>query len=393
MAVNTMTFEQISTVMNQLYKMVTGQNAQSMVTTADFVTVGQKLMLGGLDPVLGAISQVLGRSIFGSDRPYVGKLAGLQRSVQEYGYVTRKLNISDKDFEDSDAFQLTDGQSVDMYVVNKPNVLQMNFYGQTVIDKTITIFRTQLKNAFRSPDELGSFLAMVMQNANDMIEQKRETLLRMTLANLVGGKIAANNGIIHALTEYNAETGLTPPLTATTVKDPSNWPEFVKWLHARMADISRMFTERTGLYQIQVTGNYVSHHTPVGDQYIFMLSQYLNAIKSRVLSGVYNDDWIKFAYTEEMSFWQSPDQVDEINVTPVYLDGTTGNLITAAAPVNQDKIIAVIMDRDAAGLTVFDEETAQTPYNVKGKYWNVNFSAIARYWNDFMEKCAVVILD
>jgi hypothetical protein len=124
-----------------------------------------------------------------------------------------------------------------------------------------------------------------------------------------------------------------------------------------------------------------------------MLSQYLNAIKSRVLSGVYNDDWIKFAYTEEMSFWQSPDQVDEINVTPVYLDGTTGNLITAAAPVNQDKIIAVIMDRDAAGLTVFDEETAQTPYNVKGKYWNVNFSAIVRYWNDFMEKCAVVILD
>lgn len=390
MAVNTLSFEQIATVMNQLYKMVTGQQAQAMVTTSDFVTVAQKTLLNGYDPVLGAISQIVGRTIFGSDRPYVGKLAGLQRSEQEYGYITRKLSISDKDFSNSEAFTLTDGQSVDMYKVNKPNVLQMNFYGQTIIDKDITIFRTQLKNAFRSPDELGSFISMVMQNANDMIEQKAETLRRMTLANLVGGKIAANNGVIHVLTEYNTETGLS--LTATSVKDPANWGEFVKWLHAKMADVSRMFTERTGLYQIQVTGNYVSHHTPVEDQRIFMLSPYINAIKSRVLSGTYNDDFLKFAYTEEVSFWQSPDNIDAINVTPVYLTAN-GTLTTAQTAVSQQDIIAVMMDRDAAGLTMMDEETSQTPYNTKGKYWNINFSSIARYWNDFMEKCAVFVLD
>ena len=241
MAVNTMTFEQISTVMNALYKMVTGQNAQSMVTTADFVTVAQKTLINGYDPVLGAITQLVGRTIFGTDRPYEGKLRGLQRSVQEYGYITRKLSISDKDFEDSEAFQLTDGQSVDMYVVN--------FYGQTLIDKTVTIFRTQLKNAFTGPDQLGSFLAMVMQNMSDMIEQKRETLLRMTLANLVGGKIAAGQDVIHVLTDYNSYIGASPALDAQTVRDPANWPGFVKYLHSRMADVSRMFTERTGLYQ------------------------------------------------------------------------------------------------------------------------------------------------
>lgn len=390
MAVNTLSFEQIATVMNQLYKMVTGQQAQAMVTTSDFVTVAQKTLLNGYDPVLGAISQIVGRTIFGSDRPYVGKLAGLQRSEQEYGYITRKLSISDKDFSNSEAFTLTDGQSVDMYKVNKPNVLQMNFYGQTIIDKDITIFRTQLKNAFRSPDELGSFISMVMQNANDMIEQKAETLRRMTLANLVGGKIAANNGVIHLLTEYAADTGVT--LTSTTVKDPANWGDFVKWLHAKMADVSRMFTERTGLYQIQVTGNYVSHHTPVEDQRIFILSPYINAIKSRVLSGTYNDDFLKFAYTEEVSFWQSPDNIDAINVTPVYL-AANGTLTTAQNAVSQNDIVAVMMDRDAAGLTMMDEETSQTPYNTKGKYWNINFSSIARYWNDFMEKCAVFVLD
>jgi hypothetical protein len=231
---------------------------------------------------------------------------------------------------------------------------------------------------------------MVMQNANDMIEQKAETLRRMTLANLVGGKIAANNGIIHVLTEYNTETGLS--LTATTVKDPANWGDFVKWLHAKMSDVSRMFTERTGLYQIQVTGNYVSHHTPVEDQRIFILSPYINAIKSRVLSGTYNDDFLKFAYTEEVSFWQSPDNIDAINVTPVYL-AANGTLTTAQTAVSQQDIVAVMMDRDAAGLTMMDEETSKTPYNTKGKYWNINFSSIVRYWNDFMEKCAVFVLD
>lgn len=390
MAVNTLSFEQIATVYNQLYKMVTGQTLQGGVTTANFVTVGQKILMTGYDPVISAISQVLGRTIFGSDRAYTGKLSGIERSEQEYGYITRKLNISDSDFEDSEAFTLTDGQSVDMYKVHMPKVLQLNFYGQTVIDKDVTIFRTQLKNAFRSPGELGSFISMVLQNANDMIEQKRETLRRMTLANLAGGKIAAAKDVIHVLTEYNAETGLS--LDATSVKNPDNWGEFVKWLHARMADVSRMFTERTGLYQIQVDGNFISHHTPVGDQRIFMLSKYLNAIKARVMSGTYNDDFIKFAYTEEVSFWQSPDNVAKINVTPVYLQ-SDGSLKTADAAVEQDNIIAVMMDRDAAGITVMDEEQAQTPYNTKGKYWNINFSAIARYWNDFTEKAVVFVLD
>lgn len=390
MAVNTLSFEQIATVVNQLHRMVTGQNAQAVVTTADFVTVAQKTLMAGYDPVLGAISQVLGRTIFGSDRPYTGKLAGIERSEQEYGYITRKLNISDSDFENSEAFNLTDGQSVDMYKVHLPKTLQMNFYGQTVIDKDVTIFRTQLKNAFRSPNELGSFISMVLQNANDMIEQKRETLRRMTLANLAGGKLAANNGIIHVLTEYNADTGAG--VDATTVKHPDHWGDFVKWLHARMADVSRMMTERTGFYQIQVTNSFISHHTPVSDQRIFMLSSYLNAIKSRVMSGTYNDDFIKFAYTEDVSFWQSPDAPAKMKVTPVYLQAD-GTLATASAAVDQDNIIAVMMDRDAAGITVFDEEQAQTPYNTKGKYWNINFSAIVRYWNDFTEKCVVFVLD
>jgi len=150
MAVNTLSFEQIATVVNQLHKMVTGQNAQQVVTTADFVTVAQKTLMAGYDPVLGAISQVLGRTIFGSDRPYTGKLAGIERSEQEYGYITRKLNISDSDFENSEAFNLTDGQSVDMYKVHLPKTLQMNFYGQTVIDKDVTINYNTVKGTENS---------------------------------------------------------------------------------------------------------------------------------------------------------------------------------------------------------------------------------------------------
>lgn len=389
MSVNNLSFEQAATLLNALRKQATGQAAISMANEADFVSVATTTLAAGVDPIMNAISQLVGRTIF-SVRPYRAKLGGIEVDSQRWGYITRKLSIADKDFTDDSGFSLIDGQAIDMYKVNKPNLLQVNFYGQNVFGKNYTIFRDQLNSAFTGSQQFGEFMTMVVQNCLDMIEQNREVVRRMTLANFMAGKIAASNGIIHALTEYNQATGSS--LTAVTVYAKENFDDFCKWLYSRISTLSNLMTERSTQYQIQITGKVITRHTPVQDQKVYLYAPFLAQMNARVLADTFNQDFLRYADVEAVNYWQSIQTPDTINVMPVYLQAD-GSLGSPQAAVNQAKIIGVIFDRDALGVTVMNEETSTTPYNSAGRYWNVFYHFIERYWNDFTEKGAVIILD
>lgn len=392
MAVNDLTFNQLSTVLNSIVQQATGQQAQQLTNTAEFVSVAQTALKTGYDPVLQAISQVLSRTIF-SIRPYTRKFGGLMVSNQQFGNIVRKLNIADKDWENDSRFELTDGSSVDMYKVNNPTILQTNFYGANVFEKSLTIFKDQLDCAFSSPDEFGRFVSMTMTNASDMIEQAHENLARATLANFIGGKISGDTAsVIHLLTEYNTITGLETPLTAETVYQPANFKPFMQWVYSRVASLSSLMTERTQKFHINVTGKEISRHTPVSRQKVYLYAPARYQTETMVLADVYHDNFLRMADNETVNFWQSIDKPDEINVQPVYLQAD-GTLKTDGEPVNKAGIFGVMFDEEAAGYTVVNQWSAPTPFNVKGGYSNIFWHFTDRYWNDFTENGVVLLLD
>lgn len=397
-SVNSMDFMQASTLLNALRKQMTGQSSLAAADESTFVSVATSLLQMGADPVMNAISQMVGRTIY-SIRPYSAKLGSIQVDSQRWGYITRKLAIADKDFTDDSGFNLVDGQSVDMYTVNKPNVLQMNFYGQNVFQKYYTVFKNQLNSAFSSSQQFGEFMTMVTQNALDMIEQNREVIRRMTLNNFIAGKLDAEsnlvseeeNGVIHCITDYNTDTGSS--VTSTTVFAKENFDDFCKWLYAKIATVSNLMTERTQLFQINVSGKSIQHHTPKADQRMFIYAPFLAQISARVQSDTFNDELISYQNVEPINFWQSALTPDSINVKPVYLKASDGELKVASAAVSKSGIIGVIFDRDALGVTIMDEETSTSPYNAAGRYWNIFYSHISRYWNSFEEKFCIFLLD
>ena len=391
MSVNTMDFEQAATLLNAVHSQVTGMAQIAPTDVSDFISVAQATLQAGYDPVINAISQVVGRTIF-SIRPYTAKFGGLQADAQKWGAITRKLVVVDKPFEDNKALDLTDGSSIDMYEVNKPTVLQFNFYGAVEYSKSFTIFRSQLDSAFRGPEEFGRFMTMVTQNALDMITQSKEELARLAICNFIAGKIDATADVIHLLTEYNTETGANPAFTAATIKEPANFKPFVQWCYARIATLTNMMTERSALYQIQVTGSEVMRHTPFENQKVYLLNWLLNNIDARVLADTYNYKFLELADVEAVNYWQSIDSPDEIDITPTYLH-TDGTLKVASASVNQTDVLGVIFDEEAIGYTMFNEFSGVTPMNVRGEYWNQYFNYIIRYWNDFTEKGLVLLLD
>lgn len=395
MAANELSINQLSTVLNSICKQATGQTAIAVTDTSSFVTVAQATLKAGYDPVLSAISQVLSRTIF-SIRPYNAKFKGLMADSIRYGNHVRKLQTIDKPFEDDVRTLLTDSYSVDQYVVNKPVVLQTNYYGEETFAKSLTIFRDQLDTAFSSPEEFQRFLAMVMGNASDMIEQAHENVARATLANFIGGKVAAepdggNEQVVHLLTEYNTETGLS--IDAEDLAQPDTFATFWKWAYARIAEISAMMTERSLLYHTNITDKEIMRHTPANLQKVYLFNPFKFKIDSMVLSSAYHDNYLKYADKEVVNFWQSIKTPDTIKVKPVYMDATDGTLINSEDTITQDNVFGVIFDEEAVGITTVNQWSAPTPFNAKGGYSNMFWHFTDRYWNDFTENGVVLLLD
>ena len=383
-----MSFEDASAILNNIRQQVTGESSLAPVNTADFVAVGTTLLQSGYDPVLNAITQMVTRTIF-SIRPYSRKFGGIKVDSEMWGSIVRKLAVADKAWEPNEEFDLVDGQSIDHYKVSKPDVLELKFYGAEDFSKHYTIFKDQLNNAFSGPAEFGRFMSMVVQNVSDMIEQNFESIARMVIANYVGGKKVADNGVIHLLTEYNAETGLS--LTSTTVFAPANFGDFMKWVYARIDTLTSLMTERSNKFQIQVTGKEITRHTPYEYQKVYLYAKLMNDMKARVLSSTFNYGFIEYADVEEVNYWQSIDTPMAIDVTPNYLD-TDGSIKTGAEQ-NITNLVGVIFDREALGYTVMNEWSATTPLNASGGYWNTFYHFLMKWWVDYSEKGIILLLD
>lgn len=390
MAANDLSFNQLSTVLNSIVAQATGKNPLAITNTSEFISVAQTALKTGYDPLLQSISQVLSRTIF-STRPYYRKFGGIQVDNQKWGNITRKLNISDKDWENDVRFELVDGESVDMYKVNKPNILQTNFYGANVYERSYTIFKDQLDCAFSGPDEFARFLSMVTGNCTDMIEQAHENLARATVANYIGGKVKGDaDSCIHLLTEYNALTGLA--LTKENVYQPANYKPFIDWVYSRIATLTELMTERSQLFHTNITGKTINRHTPLQRQRVYLYAPARFNIESMSLANTYNYNFLKMAYNETVNYWQSIESPSKINVKPSYLKAD-GTITTPEAALEQDDIFGVIFDEEALGYTVMNQWSATTPFNAKGGYSNVFFHFTDRFWNDFTENGLVLLLD
>ena len=389
MAVNNMEITDVYQILNSLHEQATGKTSLAPTNSGEFVSMATTTLAVGTDVVYDTLMQTIAKTVFAS-RPYSAKFKGLMADNVRWGGIIRKISMADKDAVEDKAFHgIVDGQAVDHYIVNKANVLEMRFFGSDVYQDVYTIFRDQLVNAFNSAEQLGSFIAMVTQEMSNKWEQYLEELSRGALANFIGAKQSADNGMIHLLTEYNEATGES--LTAQDVYKKENVKPFFEWVKARISTLSRQMTERSGLFQLQIEGKHINRHTPYDKQKIYLSAEALDIINATVLTEAYHNSGLKYGDVEGVTYWQAIDTPNEINVTPSVID--TNGTVTTAEAQNVKNIFGVMFDEDAIAVNVIDNIIMNTPMNARGLYYNTWLTAHTRYTNDLTEKGIVLLLD
>lgn len=388
-------FNDAAALLTSITQQATGQQVITPNTLDEFVSVGTLALQAGFDPLLNALSQVIGRTIF-SIRPYSEKFGGLRADGLRWGNHVRKLKIADNEWERDQRYYEAaadfwdDGDSVDMYTIKKPKAVQLNFYGQNVWQDHVTVYRDQLDVAFHDPDELMQFTSMIMTNMSNRMAQARESCARAALANFAAAKNILGAGhVVHLIDEYNTATGSS--LTAATIMQPANYATFIRWVAGYIKTLSRRMEERSSLFQQNITGKVVNQHTPRDRQKLYLLADYVNRMDAEVLSTTYNEEYLQIGDFEEVSYWQSISSPDAIQVTPGYMDAT-GAIVTGAAQ-SMSKIFGILFDEEAIMTQEVNQWNAPTPFNVAGGYTNFYWHKSDRYLNDFTEKGVVLLLD
>lgn len=404
MSVNNMTFEQVATVLTSLVKQATGQVVLTPTDTGSFVSVGQILLRADRDIVMNAISNLVGRTIF-AIRGQQDTLPDLTFDSFRWGNVMRKLSIADEDWQDDPAYAWPnaydatqnpasgDGESTDPWTIKKPNILQTNFYGESGYFDEQTIYEYQLETAFSGPEQLGSFLTLIMTNLSNRLNRSNMALKRGLLCNAVGSIYHENNAdrIIHLLSEYNTLTGLQ--LTAADVYQEDNFGAFIKWAYSRVAEAANIFAEPSLEYQTIISGKPIVRNTPLDMLQVYMFNPMLQQMSARVLADTYHENFLKYSNVKAIPYWQSikKGSRDIVKVTPMYTN-TSGALATTTA-VTVENVVGLLFDPDAMGMTVLDRRVLSTPLNTKGLYRNIHVHAKQRVFMDNTEKMALLLLD
>lgn len=386
---NSLSISQAVTVLNSLMSQMQGSASLTATDLSDFVSVAETALKTGWDPVLGAISQVLDRTIF-SIRPYYARFAAMEKTNSEYGAWTRKINYCDRPFVQDDGFNLTDGTSLDPWIIRHPDVIQMNITGQEVVQDYFTRTEEQMKLAFRDASEFGQFWAGVLQNLSDKHEQKTEAIARANLINAIGAidSTGGTEQTVHLLTEYNALTGKS--LTSTTVYDPDNYGDFMKWVYARIQTVRDFLTERSVNFHMNVpnASKYIQRHTPYNRQILYMYAPELRQMEARVLSAAFNEGRLAYKDIELVNYWQSIETPTDVNAKIVSIDGD-GEVDVAASAATVSNVFALLVDDAAMGYVRYSDGMYASPMNPRGRYFSVWYHW---RWNQFVDLTENMVL-
>lgn len=395
---NTFVPQDVYKLMNEIVEQATGRKDLVAVDTSSFVSVGETILRTGTENTLNAISTVISRTIF-SVRPYRSRLNSLRVAGDRWGNIVRKVvNLyspteASTDWNtDVSQTQLSDGQSIDMYKINAPKVLQLNFYGTKVLQKHITRFRDQLSLAFHDEREFMRFIDSVMVEFSNEVELANEAKARALLVNYITGLSAMDSGnVVDLVAEYNKE--FNTAYTRTELLS-QHLTEFMQFFVSQVKITSDRLVDMSVLHHTNLT-NYapIQRHTPKSRQRMLMYGPLFTQAEARVFSEIFNPLYLELGNNlETVNFWQSQQNPTAVEATPNILDVATGESKTAETVVNIPYVVGLIFDVEALGIMPQFEYASTTPFNSAGGYYNMYYHWRFNAYTDYTENAVLFIL-
>ena len=384
-----MEVKQISTILNDTIVPETiGESATVNEDLSNIIDVGKQITSStafndNFDNLFKKLIDRIGKTVF-VDRPYSSKAPKILKDSWEYGSALQKIRCDLPKADDSKEWTLAtlaNGQTVDPFVINKPEISVKYYNNKTTFTIPITIGKKQVKEAFVSAEEMNKLFSMITTRIYTAQTLNTDAMIQRTINNLIANKIHSKKNVINLLTEYNTAKG-----ASLKAADALYDSDFLKFASEKIALYKQYIQQASMLYN---NDGYVTF-TPSEAQRLVVLSEFAKAMEFYSYADTYHNEYIKMNGYTEIPFWQASGTDNsfaehaKINISAVDMDGKSFN-------VEQGGILGVLFDENAAAVCCEDYET-EAIFNPRGKYTNYFYSYDCSYFNDLAENCIVFII-
>ena len=364
---------QLYTIVNEVARETMGTDDIDVIDTASLVALGNSVLSSqsNTEAFLNTLVQRIGKTII-SYRPYTSKLTLLDVGDMEFGQIMQKTKTQMPVAIEDDTYNLVDGESLDMYVVSKPEVHQKLFVKRTPLAFFKTFQTKALKEAFLSAEAMGNFVASIYGEIRNAIELAQENLGRLTMANYMAN--ASAQQVYDLVSLYNETTTSNIPTGYKALQNES----FLRYALQVIKNVAFSMETMSTLYNDGTE----TRHTPAGLQRVASLVQFRTALETQVDYAAFHENYVKLASDIVVPYWQAAKSPFDIQVTDEQEEERT-----------LSNIVAFIHDRDALGTYRKEEEVLTTPVNARGRYYNTYYHLDNLYFNDLSENGVVFTLN
>ena len=387
-----LTYTQISAILNTMYEEYTGRKTGQNLSFGQMQNTFKMGLDHEDDNLYQIIPTVLAKTIF-SIRPYSRKLSGMVWDAERYGNYIRKFTpiVNDSNINNDEwnvNVELAKPEaSQDWKAGTKPvkyDVLLTIASGGQTFARKYTIWKNQLNAAFDSESGVASYFSMLMTEFSNIYEIDLENIARAQLANLAiiladagsatptSGNMCKKSQVFHALTKYNAETGLT--MTAKTIMT-----------------LKENIAVRGTRFHGHFTGKVVNRHTDAADLRFYLISKFGNYFEANG-SEFFHPEKADLGDYEKVTFWTDPENPMTIkgSAEGVKADGTSKFTL---ANKTVENVLGVMMDIDTMGIVPVDQWSATEPLNARFGFRNGWNHYTFKTPVDFTENAILILLD
>lgn len=405
----TLTYTQIAPLLNAMYNQYTGRTSTQNLTFGQMQNTFKMGFEREDESLYQIIPSVLAKTIY-SIRPYSRKLSGMVWDEQRFGNYIRKFTpiVNDSNV-DNDEWNINveldkPEASQDWKSGTKPvkyDVLLTIASGGQTFARKYTIYKSQINSAFNSEAGVASYFSMLMTEFSNIYEIDLENKARAQLANLAiiladagketptSGNMCKKEQVFHALTKYNAETGLA--MTAKTIMNPADFRPFMIWLSAEMKTLKENLAIRGTRFHGDFTGKVVNRHTDAADLRFYLVSKFGNYFEANG-SEFFHPEKAELGDYEKVTFWTDPSHPMQIKGSA---EGVKPDGITKFTLANQtvDNVLGIMMDIDTMGIVPVDQSSETEPLNARFRFRNVWNHYTFKTPVDFTENAILILLD
>ena len=382
---------QIASLVNEIAKNVTGENATLLTEDlSNVVAVGTQIEDAiGYDNFTRQLVDRIGKIIFVERGLEIDDL-GIMKDNWEYGSILEKIACEPFEAQDNPAWNLQDGQVVEQDKVTVPHLVVKVYNDDGTFEISFTITDEQMRSAFTTPTQLGSFVGMIEQNVRNSVELRVQMYQERTINNMIGLTIkdeAMDTGatskstvkVVNLLKLFKDNIDSSTTLTATNcIYDK----DFIRFAVSEMDKYVGRLAKPTRLFNIGGKLRW----TPKSKLHFILLDEITSKANIYLQSDTFHNEFTRLPEARKIAFWQGAgSDFSFANASKIDIKTSSGD------SVNVSGIIGVMFDTDALGVNRYYEKTT-AHRNEHGEFTNFWAKARMRLFNDTNENFVVFMV-